>query len=166
MHAWKTLAALIEGCRRNEVTAGIDESSRGRRGKWDEDREVRRWMIPRLSMSRDRPEMTRHGLPFGSGKGRVRESNNSTPGANRNAAVTSPRHRAYKGEESHTRGSKDLEKPSYSPPSIKRPSQSRISPDAPIKLRLILLLLLLRLLPLPFGLSRGSRPISPSSQDF
>lgn len=97
-----------QGRRRNEVTVETDERLRERRGKWNEDRGLRRWMIQPLKMSHSRPEKTHHQRPSGSGIGKERESNNSTPRAIRNAAVTSPRHRAYKDKEAHTCRSKDL----------------------------------------------------------
>lgn len=121
-----------EGRRRSEVTVGVDGCLRVGRGELDVDREVRGWMIQRPSVSHSRPEMTYHRPHFGSAKGgnreRDRESNKGTSHAIRNAAVTSRRHCAYKDRGSHTRISKDLETPSCSPASIKRPPQPRISP--------------------------------------
>lgn len=117
-----------EGRRRSEVTVGIDGCLRVGRGELDVDREVRGWMIQRPSISHSRPEMTYHRPHFGSAKGGNRERERATTAPPEDAAVTSLRHCAHKDRESHTRISKDLETPSCSPASIKRPSQPRISP--------------------------------------
>ncbi len=129
--------------------SGIERYLRVKRGKRNEDKEVRRWTIQRRNISHARPKIAHHRPQLDFTKWEKRGSSDSISHAIADAAFTqpsSPRHHAYKDKESHTRKPKDLKKSLCSPLSIEKLSLSQLSPIALMEAGLIILSLLLRLL--------------------